>query len=338
MEAQKPDTKSDEIDLGQLFSRMGNGIRSAWLGFMRFLADLRRIPIENKLSFLLIIIASIGVGVTYSTMVRKNYYESKMILSSDYLNKRLAENIVEKLNSLASESNKHGLAVTLGIDDSVANKISSFQISEFMVETDVIELEVLKEQLRATAKTADKKVIDEVIQRIEIENRHAFEITVRTSHPSVVSTLEKAIVGHFRNNPYISKRVEIEEKNLIDLKNKLSKDISRLDSIKFGIYESYKQMATQSKGSNNVFLGEKVVADPVEVFTQSIEIYDLYKKVNSDLYTRRDFEVIDGFTEFSEPANTRMSKVILQSILIGIAVAYLDIALRRFNNYLANLK
>jgi len=338
MEGQKPETKSDEIDLGQLFSRIGSGFRSGWLNFMRFLADLRRIPLQNKILFVLIIAASIVVGIAYSTVVRKNYYESKMILSSDYLNKRLAENIIDKLNALASESNKHGLAITLGIDDSVANKINSFDITEFMAETDIVELEVLKEQLRAAATTANKKVIDQVIERIEIENRHAFEITVRTSHPSVVSTLEKAIVGYFRNNPYISKRVEINERNLNDLKNKLSRDIGKLDSIKLGIYESYKQMATQSKGSNNVILGEKVVADPVEIFTQSIDIYDLYEDVNSDLFTRRDFEIIDGFTQLSEPSNTRKSEVVLVSILIGIVVAYLLVALSRFNRYLANLQ
>ena len=338
MEGQKPETKSDEIDLGQLFSRLGSGIRSSWLGFMHFLANLRRIPLENKILFVLIIAASIVVGIAYSTVVRKNYYESKMILSSDYLNKRLAENIIDKLNALASENNKHGLAVTLGIDDSVANKINSFDITEFMAETDIVELEVLKEQLRTAATAANKNVIDQVIERIEIENRHAFEITVRTSHPSVVSTLEKAIVGYFRNNPYISKRVEINERNLTDLKNKLSRDIGKLDSIKLGIYESYKQMATQSKGSNNVILGEKVVADPVEMFTQSIEIYDIYEDVNRDLFTRRDFEVIDGFTQFSEPANTSKSKVVLVSMLIGIGVAYLLVALSRFNRYLANLQ
>src|ERR1044071_5627287 len=115
MDSQKPDTKPDEIDLGQLFARIGDFFSTLWLNFMRLLATLRRVPFENKLSFFLIIVGSVGLGSAFAFFVRQNFYESKMILSSDYLNKRLAENTVDKLDALAKEPGKHGLAKTLGI-------------------------------------------------------------------------------------------------------------------------------------------------------------------------------------------------------------------------------
>src|SRR3954470_16178960 len=112
MESQKPGTTSDEIDLGQLFDRIGSWFHRGWMNFMRFLATLRRVPLENKIPFILIITASIAIGVMYAKIGRKTYYESTMILSSDYLNTRLADNIIDHLNLLAGETSKHGLAVT----------------------------------------------------------------------------------------------------------------------------------------------------------------------------------------------------------------------------------
>lgn len=338
MEGQKPEVKSDDVDLGQLFTRIGDSFRSAWLGFMRFLATLRRTPMENKLSFMLIITASLVIGILVSFVVRKHYYESRMIFGSDYLNRKLAESIIDKLDILAREKSKRGLAVTLGLPDSSARKIIGFEIKPFMAETDVVELEILKQQIKTSAPAASQDAIDEVIERIEIENRHAYEITVRTTSPSVVARLQEAIVGYLQRIPYIEKRVSVNERNLLDLKSKLSKDIERMDSLKAAIYDSYRQMASQSKGSNNVIFGDKAVSNPVDVFNKSLDIYELYEEVNADLYTKKDFEVIDGFTEFSEPANASIITIILESLLIGIVVAYLDVALRIFNKYLANLK
>jgi hypothetical protein len=339
MESQKPDTKSDEIDLGALLSKIGDAFANAWLGLMRFFAIIRRVPFENKLSFTLIIFGSVIIGTGFTIFLRKNYYESKMILSSDYLNKRLAENTVEKLDALAKERNKHGLAKTLGIPDSIANNIVSFSVSPFVEEKDLIELEVLKEQLRSAQTTADNQnVIKEVIERIEIENRHAFEITVRTLNASVIGNLQDAIVGYFERNPYIKKRIEINKQNLADRKRKLEKDIQKLDSLKSVINENYKSMAAQGRGSNNVILSDKSITDPIEIYTKDTDIYRQYQEVTSALFLQKDFEIVDGFTEFSEPASASTATMILYSVIIGVIVAYADVALRSFNQYLAKIE
>src|SRR5687768_16995816 len=100
----------DEIDLGQLFRKIGDGFRNAGLQLMRFLATIRRIPLENRISFVSIIAVSVVLAVAYSYLLKKNYYESTMILSSQYLNKRLVDNTISKLDLLAQEDDKRGLA------------------------------------------------------------------------------------------------------------------------------------------------------------------------------------------------------------------------------------
>lgn len=337
MDQQKP--ASDEIDLSQLFRKVGDGIRNLWLGFMRFLATLRRIPLENRFSFVGIITVSILLAVAYSTLLKKNYYESTMILSSQYLNKRLVDNTIDKLDLLAEEENKTGLARLFNISDTLADNIIGFESRPFVSEADLIELELLKEQLRnAQASKTNEEVINQVLKRIEVENRHSFEITIRTLNPAVIPNLQEALVNYFRNNDYVKRRIDINKTNLLALKEKLTSELQKMDSLKLVIYANYKSMADQARsGSNNVILSDRSVTNPIEVYNQDLALYSELQSVNRQLYIQPDFEIVDGFTEFSEPASPSAAKMILYATLLGILVAYLDVAVRRFNSYLSKI-
>jgi hypothetical protein len=338
MDSQKPESKSDEIDLSQLFSSIGNSIKSGWMNFMRFLATLRRVPLENKWSFTLIIAASVIVGFTFSSLFRKNFYESKMILSSEFLNKELAKNIVDKLNGLAGEPSKKGLAAALNLPDSLAENIIGFDVMPFIEESDVVDVEILREKLSSVPETdVPKELIDNIIERVEIENRHAFEITIRTLNPGVILNLQEAVFNSFQRNPYIQKRIAISRENLNFKKKKLTRDLNKLDSLKSVIYQNYKTMAEQTRGSNNVILSDKAATNPTELYETDLAIYEEFQDVNRDLYLQKDLEVVDGFTAFTEPASPSRNKIIFYSLLIGIGLAYLEVALRTFNKYLANL-
>ena len=338
-ESQKPVSSSDEIDLGALFSKIGNFFTDIGLGIMRFLALIRRVPLENKTLFISLIIVGVGIGFSYSNFLKKKFYATTMIISSDYLNKRILDNTIEKLNLLAGEKNKKGLATVLNISDSLAENIYKFETKPFIKETDLIELEVLKEQLKnLQADKKNDKVVEQVINRIEIENRHAFEITVKVYSPSVVKELQVALINHFKNNEYIKKRVEITETNLLARKKKLSRESQKLDSLKAVIYANYKNMADQARqGSNNVILSDKAVTNPIEVYNQDIGIYRESQDIDRQLYLHADFEIVDGFTQFSEPASAGKIKITVIAILIAIGLGYLIVALFQFNKYLAKL-
>jgi hypothetical protein len=339
MEDQKPSPPSDEIDLGLLFRKIGDGIRSSWFGFMRFLALVRRVPLENRFSFIGIIVVSVGLAVAYSILLKKKYYESTMILNSQYLNKRLVDNSIEKLDALAKEKTHSSLAKLFNIPDTLAENIIAFEAKPLVIESDIVETELLKEQLK-NAQTAlkDQDVIDDIIRRIEIENRHSFEITMRTLNPTSIPNLQEALVGYFRNNEYVKRRIEINKANLEQRRVKLLKDLQKMDSLKVVIYDNYRNMAQQARsGSNNVILTDRAITDPIEVFNRDSDLYTELQEVNRQLYIQPDFEVVDGFTEFSEPASPSGSKMVLFALIIGIGIAYLDVAVRSFNRYLASI-
>ena len=337
-ENQKQISNSDEIDLGVLFSKIGDFFKNMGLGFLRFLALLRRIPLENKSSFIILILAAIVIGISYSAFLKKKLYSTTMILNSEYLNKRIIDNTMEKLNLLAVEDDKRGLASVLQIPDTLAENIHDFEAKPFINESEIIELEVLKEQLKSAQTGDNKNVIENVIKRIEIENRHAFEITVSVYNPTVVRELETALVNYLKNNDYLKKRVEITKSNMLARKQKLLGESQKLDSLKSVIYANYQSMAAQSRqGSNNVILSDKAVTNPIEIFNQDINLYNEIQTIDRFLYLQNDFELVDGFTEFSEPSSASPIKVSAIAILIAIGLGYLLVALSSFNKYLEKL-
>lgn len=336
---QKP-IASDEIDLGVLFAKIGDFFKRIGFGIIQFIALLRNTPFQNKVLFGSLILMGGGLGFIYSNFLKKSFYESTMILSSEYLNMRIVESSIDKLNLLAAEVSPVGLARELKITDSLALNIVKIDVKPFVSETDLIELEVLKEQLKAAQVNAkNEKVIEQVIQRIEIENRHAFEFTVRTYNPTVVKPLQDALVNYFRSNDYIKKRIEINKTTLTERKNKLEQELPKLDSLKRVIYANYKNMAEQSRqGSNNVILSDKAVTNPIEIYNQDIELYEQMLYTQRQLFLQPDFEVIDGFTEFSEPTSASVPKIIVIAMAIGFALSYLVVGVRNFDRYLASIK
>lgn len=340
MENQQKPVQSDEIDLGQLFAKIGDFFRSIGIGIIRFLSVIRNTPLNNKLLFVSLIVASGALGFVYSSFLKKKFYESTMILSSNYLNKRIVDSSIEKLNLLAEEESSRGLAKALNISDSLAANIVNFKFKPFVSEVEIVELEVLKEQLKnAQVNSKNEKVIEQVLNRIEIENRHAFEFTVRTYNPTVIKPLQDALVNYFKSNDYIQKRIEINKSALTNKLVKLKKESSKLDSLKRVIYANYQTMAEQSRqGSNNVILSDKAVTNPIEIYTQDMSLYDQIQSAERQLYIQPDFEVIDGFTEFSEPSSASRTKIIAIAVLIGFGLAYLIVALRQFDRYLASVK
>ncbi len=337
--SQKP-AQSDEIDLGQLFSKIGDFFLRIGNGFIRFIAILRNTPFHNKVLFIMLVVVGGLFSFSYSSFLKKKFYESTMILSSNYLNKRIVDSSIEKLNLLAEEESPRGLARVLKISDSLASNIVKFDAKPFVSETELVELEVLKEQLKnAGVNNKNEKVIEQVLSRIEIENRHAFEFTVRTFNPTVIKPLQDALVNYFRNNDYIKKRIEISKQNLSAKREKLLNELPKLDSLKRIIYSNYKSMAEQSRqGSNNVILSDKAVTNPIEIYNQDISLYDQVLAADRELFLQPDFEVIDGFVEFSEPSSASRSKVIAIGMLIGFAMGYVIVALRKFDKYLSRIE
>jgi hypothetical protein len=340
MEETKPKTNtSDEIDLSQLFRWIGKGFRNFGQGILNSLAALRNTFFLNKVFFGIVIASGLVLGAIYSEALTDKFYKSSMILSCDYLNSRIANNTIEKLNLLSKEKGRSGLAEELKIDIATAKNILEFSAKPFVSEKDLIELEVLKEQLTNVAEQK-KDIVNKVLSKIDVENKRAFLIEVTVLNPEIIKNLEQSIVEYFRSNTYIKSRTDINRANLLDRKNKLVRESKKLDSLKIVLFQnltSLSKPSAQNVGSDNFVLSDKYRSDALEVFTKDLDLHSQIQEIDFKLNVKPDFEVIDGLTSFKEPDSDSLAKVLVISFLLSWVAGYLLIGFFRFDKYLSSL-
>lgn len=328
---------NDEIDFAQFFRWIGSGFTRLGNSILNGMVTIRRIFITNRAYFVVMIALGLAIGGSYSFFLEKKFYTSSMIISCDYLNMRIIDNSIEKLNLLCEEKDRQGLADVLQIDLNTAKNIEEFDAQNFVSENDRVEIEVLKEQLNNLA--ADKKdLVNKVIGKIEIGNKQSFQISVTVLSPDVVRELDSAIVNFFKRNEYVKNRIKANRVSLLSRKSKLVQESKKLDSLKTVLLENFQVMAKQSReGSNNVILSEKNLADPIEVFKEDLNLNNEIRLIDEELFISPDFEVVDGLTTFREPDNLSLSKALVISLFASIFLGYFLLGLWKFNQYLAQL-
>ncbi|MEX1241315.1 MAG: hypothetical protein WEB30_16455 [Cyclobacteriaceae bacterium] len=300
------------------------------------MAGLRNLFYTNRLFFLGIITLGLILGAIYSELIRKDYYKSSMVLSCDYLNTQILENTIDKFNLLAAEKGTEGIQEVLDLDEATAKNIQKFEFRPFVSEDDVVEMEVLREQLNNI--TGEKKeLVESVIDRLAIENKNAYEISVFVYDPGIVKPLEKTLVEYFKNNNYIKRRVEITQSNFKARKTKLQQELRKLDSLKVVLFQNYQAFAHKSRGSNNVVVGSEDggLANPLEVFTKDLELHKELQSIDRTLYLNPDFEIVDGFTSFKEPESAGLAYILAISLTLSIVIGYLVLGAYRFDRMLA---
>jgi hypothetical protein len=325
---------SDEVDIAQFFRWVGRGFSRVGSSTIYGIASLRRVFYSNRVFFVGIIVLGLILGALYSKLLKKDYFKSSMVLSCDYLNTQILQNTIEKFNLLAQEKDKEGIAQELNLELSTARSIQKFEFRSFVSEDDVVEMEVLREQLNNV--TGEKKeLVEKVIDRLQIDNKNAYEISVFVYDPNTVKPLETALIDYFSNNSYIKRRIDSNTKTLLARKSKLQKELRKLDSLKLVLFQNYQTMAQKSRGSNNVVVGEEGLANPLEVFSKDLELYKELQDVQTKLDLKPDFEIVDGFTPFKEPESASLLDVLAISLFLSIIIGYLILGAYRFDRMLA---
>ena len=328
---QKQNLRDDEIDLRAVFAAIGGFFVRIWNFFLSLIIGFRRITLKR----LYLILVILFLGVVFSAgyyFQRQPFYQTSLLIQSDYLNNRLVENAIDKIYKLIDPSAPQALAGTLGITPELAANIIEIGASPLITEAEVIEIEILQEQLRNLK--VDQQQIQRIVNQIQVQNQNAFEITVKVLDPNIFGDLETPLVNYFRNNPYVKRRIEIRKSNLENEKIKLEEELKQMDSLK-GVLVRYIEKSGGGKdGSSNFILGDPTVSDPISVFREDYNLYQIYQQVQKSLYLEDDFEVIDGFTPFEKPASSGLIKTIRDGLLISLVFAYTLVFLIEINRYL----
>ena len=328
--------QDDEIDLRKLFQSIGKFFINIGHGFINMILSFRRSTFRYKKFLILAIVLGVIAGIGYN-WYSKPIYQTALLLKSDYFNTKLVGNSIDKLNLLCEEKKRDGLAKVLNISSEVATNITSFDYKPYIDEVETIEIELLKQKLEDLE--IDNNDFDKIIEQIEIENRNTFLITVQIFNTEIIENLEDALVGYFRNNPFVANRIKRNQVKQELLITKLTGDVASLDSLKAAYNLNLKLQATKpNDASNSVILGESGAVDPVRIYSQGFYLFDQLQETKTEYELGIDFELVDGFTTFSKPESPGLVKSAFLGAGIFLALAYVLIMLIEINNYLNKIE
>lgn len=192
---EKRENASDEIDIKELFL---NGVL---------------IVKRNFLQFLISFIVGITLGFVYGMLVTK-VYESKMIISSDILNKIYATEFGENLDDIIEDENTDLLAEKLGMSLEEVKKVKS------------IELLPIDNNKEATS---------------------FISVVVEVTDLKILPKLQSGITNYIENNEFVKVRIEQRKNTLRQLITKTDEEILSLEKFKKDLYNG--DFLKENKGS-----------------------------------------------------------------------------------------
>ncbi|SMG43740.1 hypothetical protein SAMN05661096_03059 [Marivirga sericea] len=321
---------SDEIDLRELFSTIGRFFKSIFVGIIMVFVHFRNATFKYVKLILLFAILGGFTGVALNYYL-PDYYSSYMLINSRYSSGRLMENSVDKLQQLCGEQNYVQLAKLLDIDTTQAKNLKGFSYEPFVSEEEIVQLEVLKEQLKG--KIDDEETINKFVEKLRLDNKTTYKIFVNVFDNQGLTKLQEPLVYYFKENQFVSKRLEIEKEILKGKAENIRLELSRLDSLKKALIASYNVSGKESAKETNLFIGDQEYG-PIAVFQESRNQYNELQKVEQEIFLMPSFELIDGFTVFSKPDSPSLIKLGFYSGLVGLGIAYIIILIFGFNKYL----
>lgn len=319
---------NDEIDLLLVFNRFSSMVKSFFKGILKTLFQIAdRIFHNIKLIAALIILGGIAGSLYFYS--KKPYYESSMTLSSDYYKGELLDNSIKNLDEVCSEGNSKVLANLLRIPESKATKIRSIQVSPIISNS---------YQLLVDLYSQDEKHQGKLDSLLLYSNQINFQLNVEVYDTAALNGLDTILVNYIRNNEFVKKRIEVDRTNLINLKDKLSRESSKLDTLKRSIAASIKSSGDAGRsGTNNVILGEKSV-NPIDIYREDLQIYNQRQDIEKQLALNAEIEIIEKFIPYANPKSGSLTINIVKGAVSGLLLAILFVLYQMLNESLTRLR
>ena len=311
MASKTPNQSASEIDLLDLFQKIGNGIKNLFLGLFKGILFL--IVFGIKRIHFLILFAIIGglIGlVLYNST--KRYYSSYMIAQANGINSADMINYINDLHELCEKSNPQALAFDLQMPDSTARKIKDIQA--FYI------IDVNKDDIGDYVDFKNSFNLKDTTQQRLIDRLH---VTVEVYQNTVFEKVKNGLFRYMRKNPYIIKLNEIRRHELQELIAQTDYEITKLDSLQNTDYFK-KGGGIPVQRSEMVFLAEK---EPTMYYRDKLSLMNRKQEYQKELELATDaFTVIKDFTSLAVAENPR-NKYIIKYVLILTFLGYIFLLL-----------
>jgi len=299
--------RNDEIDLIEVFQKMGAGIKNLFIGFLNILYKILLFFIRRAILIAIIIVVTVAFGYfKYKTSER--YHSSSLEAYSNAMASIDMINYVNNINELFNEDNIEGLETKLGIDPTELKKIKTVKAYKVIDKnkdgvTDLVDYDENYESSDSTISSS------------------RFVIKVEVFDQSIFPVIQESILNYIDQNKYIKDLNTIRKRQLQELISKLNVEILSLDSLKKTEYFSKDEKLKTQQGQLLV-MNEKTTQ---LYHPQIIALYKEKQGLEQRLELRTDpITIIQDFSALSVVGNNMMhylKKFGIISIILAIFIA-----------------
>ena len=318
--AENKSTQPQEIDLLELFNKIGIGIKKFLLGIVRGVLFLIVFGFKKAHFLAMFAIAGGLIGwLMFSSTSR--YYSSYMVAQANGINSADMIGYINDLHELCKKSNVDALAYDLQMPDSIAQKIKDIQ-AFFIIDLnkDGIGDFVDFKETYNPKDTTQVRLEDRVHVAVEVYDNKAFE------------NVKNGLLRYMRKNPYLIKLNEIRKDELKELIAQVSYEITKLDSLQNTDYFKSSEKAKVQSGQV-MFLAEK---EPTMYYRDKLGLMNRKQEYQKELELATDaFTVIKDFTSLAVAENPR-GKYIIRYGAIFFIFGYFFLLIMKFRKEILN--
>lgn len=310
-----------EIDLLELFSIMGKGIKNGFLNVFKAFLFLFVFGIKRVHFILLFVIVGGIIGWLFFTNTQR-YYSSDLIAQPNGISSTEMVDYISDLTRLCEKGNNKGLALSLQLPDTTTEKIKSIEAFQYIDinrdgRGDYIDFD----------KTFNAK---DTTQRI-ITNRFYLQVEVFDNH--VFDDVRTGIFNYISNNSYFTKLNEFRKKDLIELIAQTKIEIDKLDSLQNVDYFSSNKRLESSTDNRLMFLSEK---DKKMYYHDKLSLINRKQAYIKELeLATAPITIIKDFTQLTLEENPKGGYIIKFGFWLGV-IGYLVLLLIQYKGILSN--
>jgi hypothetical protein len=288
--------ESKEIDLLELFSLIGKGIKNGFLSILKALLFLVVFGVKqiHWLAIFTVVGGAIGYFLFSST---QRYYSSDLIAQSNGITAIDMVQYINDLNGFTKKQNTPALSNALNLSDSVSKKIKNIEAYYY--------IDVNKDKIGDYVdfdKTFDPKDTNLVI------DEHRFFLKVEVFDNTIFASVKTGIYSYVAKNPYLMQLNDIRKKELQELVSTTEYEITKLDSLQNIDYFKNNNQLRTSNDSRLMFLSEK---DKQLYYKDKMKLILKKQEYLKELEMATDpITIIKDFTQLSREENPRSGYII----------------------------
>jgi hypothetical protein len=297
--------RNDEIDLIEVFQKIGNGFLNLFNKIFNLLYQVLLFFIRRAILIGIIIIIALSIGV-YKYKTSPRYYSSTLEAHSNAMSSIDMINYINNLHGLFKEGNKQGIHEKLGLDIETSESvkdIKAYKAIDFNKDgiPDLIDY------------NEDYETSDSII------SRSRFIVKVEVLNQESFPVIQESLLKYIDQNQYIKERNIIRKRQLNELISKLDYEISALDSLQKSEYFTKKE-EPNTKAGQILIMNEKATQ---LYHSQIMGLYKEKQKLEETLELRTEpITIIQDFSTLSVIENNLMSYLKFWGI-VGIVLGIL---------------